>query len=62
MLKVVKRPPYALEGEVLYSVEKKQKGQGIREMHIFTQEYFDQFRPPDENYDRWLSSGVHVLS
>lgn len=61
MKKVLKRPPYIEEGEVLYPVEKKPEPEAVREMHIFTQAYFDQFQPsPEEEHQRWLGmiSGV----
>lgn len=61
MQKVLKRPPYIEEGEVLYPYEARPPKEAVREMHIFTQAYFDQFQPtPDEDHQRWLGfvSGV----
>lgn len=61
MSKEPRRPPYIEEGEVLYPFQPKPPREAIREMHIFTGAYFEQFQPPaEEEHPRWLGkiSGV----
>lgn len=61
MKKTPERPPYIVEGEILYPVTEKPPKEAIREMHVFTQAYFDQFPPAsEEEHQKWLSmiSGV----
>ena len=60
ILNVAKRPLYCEEGEVLQLFETRKFP--IRELHIFTDEYFDQFQTPEGVYDdRWLKLIVGVF-
>lgn len=59
---IVKGKPYLEDGETLILVGEKKEKPAVREMRIFTQEYFDQFDQGSTliKEDRWLNrlSGV----
>lgn len=59
---IVKGKPYIEEGETLFAVGERKEKASVREMRIFTQEYFEQFDQGQlvMEEDRWLQhlSGV----